>query len=255
MNRSMMKISIFMILLITTVTVATPTYWRTIKPGLQYTRINLLSGFHTGYLHAFKIDLSKFRLKLAIAEDDRNKIATVEDLTLAHQGLLGINGGFFSQELKPLGLRITDSQMRSPLKNTSWWGVFYLLDNKPYIVPQKQYQKNNQVQFAIQSGPRLVINGRVPISLKPGVDSRSAIGITRDNQIILVVTDNLNLTTTQLARMMAARDIEGGLGCQFALNLDGGSSTQLFAKLDNFSLDVSGFSAAVTDAILVLDKN
>jgi exopolysaccharide biosynthesis protein len=47
--------------------------------------------------------------------------------------------------------------------------------------------------------------------------------------------------------------IEGGLGCMNALNLDGGSSTQLYAKTQDFSLSIPSFSA-VTDAVVVVPK-
>lgn len=254
MKRALIKIIFFMILLITTVSIATPTHWRQIKPGLEYTKIDLLSGFHTGHLHVFRIDLKNFDLELAIAEDQRNKIASVEDLTIANKGVVGINGGFFSQELKPLGLRITNHQLRNPLKSTSWWGVFYVIEDKPHIVSQSQFEANKKIKFAVQSGPRLIVNSKIPRSLKPGVDSRTAIGISGDNKVILVVTENLSLTTTQLAKIMNAKEMEGGLECRDALNLDGGNSTQLYAKADGLSLGVSGFSA-VTDAILVIPRN
>jgi uncharacterized protein YigE (DUF2233 family) len=251
--RAVVKFSFLLVLLITTASVATPTHWVEISPGLAYTKISLFSGFHNGYLHAFRVDLSQFELKLAIAEDEKDKIATVQDLTIANHGLLGINGGFFSQELKPLGLRISNHEQRYPLKPISWWGVFYIADGTPHIVNQKQFKNTHGIEFAVQSGPRLIVNGKIPLTLKPGTDSRTAIGINQSKQIILVVTDNLSLSTTQLAKTMAASQIEGGLGCINALNLDGGSSTQLYAKYGNFNLNVAGYSA-VTDAILVLPR-
>jgi exopolysaccharide biosynthesis protein len=76
----------------------------------------------------------------------------------------------------------------------------------------------------------LIVNGKILSTLKPGLDSRTA-----------------------MAKTMVASQIEGGLGCINALNLDGGSSTQLYAKYGNFNLKVAGYSA-VTDAILVLPR-
>jgi uncharacterized protein YigE (DUF2233 family) len=250
MKHAVVKISAFMVLLITTA-VATPTHWRLIKPGIEYAQLGMLSGFHTGYVHAFRIDLTHNQIKLAVAEDQRNKIATVSDLATIFHAVIGINGGFFSQELKPLGLRISNYKERYPLKATPWWSVFYVLDNQPHIVSQREFRAIKHIQFAIQSGPRLIVNDKITRSLKPGADTRSAIGITLDHKVILAVTDHLKLTTTQLARLMRASHIEGGLGCCDAMNLDGGSSTQLYAKIDNFIVQVPSFSA-VTDAILVI---
>src|SRR5262245_27769469 len=140
MKRAIVKISFFMVLLITTASVATPTHWVQLAPGLEYTKISLLSGFHTGYIHAFRIDLAKFELRLAIAEDDSDKIALVQDLAIANKGLIGINSGFFSQELRPLGLRISNYETRYPLKPISWWGVFYIAKSAPHIVSQKRFK-------------------------------------------------------------------------------------------------------------------
>lgn len=241
-----------MVLLVTTA-VATPTHWRVLAPGVEYTKLSMLSGFHTGYLHAFRINLNDNALELAIAEDQRNKIATVQDMTVHSKAIIGINGGFFSQELKPLGLRVANHVLRSPIKATPWWGVFYIKNNHPYIVAMKEFRLSKDIQFAVQSGPRLIVNDKIPLSLKPGIDSRTALGITAKQQVVLVVTDNLRLTTTQLAKFMQAPQIEGGLGCHYALNLDGGTSSQLYVKTDNFSLVVPAFSA-VTDAVLVVPK-
>lgn len=253
MKHTVVKALVFLILIIATASVATPTYWRILKPGIEYTRLSVLSGFHVGYIHALKIDLSQYKLQLAIAEDDRNQIETVRDLTINNKGIIGVNGGFFSQELKPLGLRITDSRQRNPLKFTPWWGVFYIAKQQPYIVSLREFKPSREIQFAIQSGPRLVSNNKIPTSLKPGTDSRTAIGISKDNKVVLVVTENLSLTTKQFAQILNAKQGEGGLECKSALNLDGGSSTQLYVGINNFSLDVSGYSA-VTDAILVISR-
>jgi uncharacterized protein YigE (DUF2233 family) len=253
MRRVTIKIAFILVLLITTASVATPTYWHTLAPGLEYTKISMLSGFRAGSLHAFRINLAFFNVELAIAEDVKNKIATVADLTKANHGVIGVNGGFFSQELKPLGLRIAHYKQRNPIKSTPWWGVFYIENGKPHIVNQRNFKKNKEIEFAIQSGPRLVVNGKIPLSLKPGMDSRTALGITKNNDIILVATENLRLTTTQLASVMLAFQIDGGLGCVDALNLDGGSSTQLYASFKNFYLDIAGYSA-VTDAIIVVPR-
>lgn len=253
MIRAILKIALILILLIATASVATPTYWRVLSPGIQYTKLNMLSGFHIGHLHAFRINLNDYQLELAIAGDEHDPIATVADLTLLNKGLIGVNGGFFSQELKPLGLRIANYEQKYPLKATTWWSIFYIKEGKPHIVSQKSFKNQKNIQFAVQCGPRLIVDGKIPITLKPGLDSRSALGITKDDQVILAVTENLKLSTTEFAHILHRLPIDGGLGCTNALNLDGGSSTQLYAKLKNFNLNLKGYNG-VTDAIIVIPK-
>jgi uncharacterized protein YigE (DUF2233 family) len=244
----------FILALLITMPVASPTHWRVLKPGLEYAQISRLSALHRGHLHAFRIDLNNFDLALAMAYDYHAKTARVTDLTLINNGLIGVNGGFFSQALKPLGLRITNCQERNPLKSTSWWGIFYIVNHHPYLVGQKNFKQNKTIEFAVQSGPRIIVDNKISPSLKPGLNSRTAIGITKDGKVILVATEKLGLTTTQLAEIMNASETEGGLACQYALNLDGGSSTQLYARIGELSLDISR-GTAVTDAILVIPRH
>src|SRR5262249_13033419 len=149
-----------------------------------------------------------------------------------------------SSELEPLGLRVKAGTVKNPVKPVSWWAVFYIANGHAYIVPQKTYKTKPSITFALQSGPRLIINGKIP-SLKPGFDARSALGITRDGKLIILATQ-VALSTLQVANIMQMPENQGGLNCSDALNLDGGSSTQLFAKINDFVLDVPGLTS-VTD--------
>jgi len=127
--------------------------------------------------------------------------------------------------------------------------VFYIKNNKAYVSNVRQFHHNEHIEFAVQSGPRLIVNGKIP-PLKPGRAERSSLGITKDGRIIIMITDNTPLSTTELAQFMKAEP----LGCLNALNLDGGSSSQLHARINGFQRDVHGFSN-VSDAIIVKHKN
>ncbi len=228
---------------------ARPVVWRPIAPGLEYSKMAILEAGGQGSIHAFRIDLNQYQLHLTFAKDYQRDAASVKTLAEYAHALLAINGGFFSPAYQPLGLRIQAGKVRAPLKNTRWWGIFYIQDNRPYIVSQRQYHYNRRIQFAVQSGPRLVINGRIP-NLKHNFDERSAVGITTNGKIILAATENVPITTRQLADIFKRSNRDGGYNCPNAINLDGGSSSQLYARMPGFSLHVPNFSA-VTDAITV----
>lgn len=231
---------------------AVPTQWQTLEPGLQYTQVYPTPTFPLGAVHAFRIDLKKYRLDLAFTQNTSRPLILVKDLVQTQRALIGINGGFFNPKLMPLGLRIKEGQQISPLKKTSWWGVFYIKNKRAYIVTQKKFVKSKKIMFAIQSGPRLVINGQVP-PLKPGWSFRSALGITNNGKIIIAITDHLPMSTRNFANVLRTSIQKGGLGCINALNLDGGSSSQLYAEVNNFQLDIPSF-APVSDAILVFPR-
>lgn len=227
-----------------------PLQWEPIAPGLEYAKINAF-GLGSRGIHAFRFDLKNYQLQLVYTKQ-QNRLIDIASLVHANRAIIGVNGGFFTPDLKPLGLRINQGKITSPIKNTTWWGIFFTRELQAYIVAANQFKPSKDINFAVQSGPRLIVNGQIP-SLKPGVANRTALGITRDNKIILLATANFPLSTLELAKIMKAPTDQGGLNCDNVLNLDGGSSTQLYARLNNFSLSVPSF-AMVTDAVLVIPK-
>lgn len=218
--------------------------WRSVAPGLEYTALDL----EMGKLHAFKIDLKQNRLALLSPREP----STIKDMALNAHALLAVNGGFFTPDGKPLGLRIDNEKLLSPLKPISWWGIFSLRNNMPELSSMKTFKFSNDIDFAIQAGPRLVVNNDIP-RLKEGVGNRTAIGYNQNNDIIIVVSENAQLTTLQLAKILRRPEKHGGLGCLYALNLDGGSSSQGYAKAGNFVLDIPSFRA-VADGLAVYPR-
>ncbi|WP_133129545.1 phosphodiester glycosidase family protein [Legionella yabuuchiae] len=219
--------------------------WREVAPGIEYRDLGerLLNPW--AHIHVFRIDPKQNELDLVLASELSFQHASVDEFSEYSHALITLNGGFFDRKFHPLGLRVSGHGQQNPLKRISWWGIFYIKDGKPYIATHRQFPPIKTVDFALQSGPRLIIDGKIP-SLKPGVAERSALGITADDKVIVLVTDNTPMSTTTLAQVMKSDP----LNCVNALNLDGGSSSQLKANIDSFAVDVHGFSR-VSDAIVI----
>lgn len=220
-------------------------HWQSLAPGIEY--LDLEGGILTpwSHVHVFRIDLSKNKLGLVSAKNLSLKNASADQFAEYSKALLSINGGFFDQNFKPLGLRINNKKLQNSLKKISWWGIFYVKNQKPYITNISHFNRDADIDFAVQSGPRLLINGRIP-SLKVGSADRSALGITSDGKLIMLVSTNSAMSTNELAHFMKAPP----LSCTDAINLDGGSSSQMYAHIGSFKLNVHGFSN-VSDAIIV----
>lgn len=220
--------------------------WKNIAPGMEYVDLadkNLMPWSH---IHVFKVNLKQYALDIVTAEQLSKQHASVKDLAKYSKAVIAINGGFFDTDFKPLGLRIGHHHQYSKLKSISWWGVFYITDDKPHLSNYSYYKKHrNHVDFALQSGPRLLIDGQSP-KLKPGVAERTALGITEDDDVILLVTERSAMTTNALAALMKSAP----LLCRQALNLDGGSSSQIYAELGLFNINTHGLSH-VSDAVVV----
>jgi len=226
--------------------------WHMVAPGIAYTELSDPDNSKLSHIHAFKINLQKNQLKLAFAKDSFFPGNTVKWLAQKHQALIAVNGGFFTPHWQLLGLRVQNGHQINPIQPTRWWGIFYLKRNTPYIVPPQSYVLTPSTTLALQGGPRLIINGNIP-RLKPGKAERTAIGITRDNQIIILATENWAISTASLAAIMKKSESSNGLNCIQALNLDGGSSTQLYASIGDLNLNIGSFSL-ITDILYVMPQ-
>jgi uncharacterized protein YigE (DUF2233 family) len=215
--------------------------WKTLSDGIAYRDLRRHSPW--SHVHVFKIQLKKNQFQSVMATALQKKLGSVQEFAQFLQAPLAINGGFFDSEFHPLGLRISHYTQKNPIKFISWWGIFYIKNNKAYITTPDRFKPSPKIAFAIQSGPRLLVHGK-PTSLKPGLAERTALGITPDGQVIILVTENASMTTLALAKLLQS------LSCTHALNLDGGSSTQLYAKLPHFRLRIYGYSH-VSDAVVI----
>jgi len=237
-----------LILLSMTLVPAMSQQWLKLAPGIEYQDLSPHLISHWSHIHAFRIDLRENKLNLVMADALSNDHASAHEFAHHSKALIAINGGFFDQNFHPLGLRIGNQHQHNPLKYISWWGIFYIKNQIPHISSVRHFNHDPKIDFAVQTGPRLLIDGRIP-SLKPGIAERSALGITRNNQVIIVVTENSPMSTAWLAELMKSSP----LNCIDALNLDGGSSSQLYAHVGTFKINASSF-ASVSDAIVVIPK-
>ena len=220
-------------------------HWKELAPGIEYQDLSPSILSFWSHIHAFRINLKNNQLDLIMAHDLSQRLASVSEFAKHSNALIAINGGFFDQNDNPLGLRIGHQQQYSPVKGISWWGIFYIKQHKAYLTNVHAFHPEKLIDFAIQSGPRLLVNGK-RLSLKQGYSERTALGITKNGQVIILVTDNAPMSTTMLAELMR----EPPLNCKNALNLDGGGSSQLSAHIGDFNLSAKGF-ANISDSIIV----
>lgn len=144
-----------------------------------------------------------------------------------------ITGTFFSKtSLLPVGDIMIDGRlvhfggMGSALAITP--------DNRAVFrrIPYGRRQDWGPFETVMAAGPMLVENGKVALApaherfQDPGVlgrASRTAVGVTAKNKLLMVATRE-SASLWDLAKIMV------GLGCTHAINLDGGSSTGLYYR-------------------------
>ncbi len=220
--------------------------WRMLDNGLAYAKIFHNSGTqempHLTTIHAFRIDPKQFRIDVITAKKDMKYGEPISDIARHVNALIGINGGFFTPEHKSIGLLVKSGKQINPMHYTSWWSVFGIRGNTPIILPQWQVKSTSRFTMALQAGPRLVVNGRVPKLKNKKNTARSAIGITSGGQVIIVATEGAGISLTDMAQLMLRSRFINGLGCPNAMALDGGRSSQLYSRVGDVNLSVEGFS-------------
>ena len=221
--------------------------FRRVAPGVEFTEYVVSPfKFHTfARAHAIRVDLRKAALGISYSGEGPFSVRRLVETVGA---LGGTNGNFFDENSRSLGLQISKGAQLSAYRKVDG-GIFVIDEAGARVVHSLKFDPSRNVDFAIQCMPRLVVDGK-PVALKPQSAHRTGIGVDEKGRVILVVTSGQPFRADNFARMLAAREKSGGLGCRGALNLDGGGSSQMYLKAGNVRCDVPG-SDKVASAVLV----
>ena len=142
-----------------------------------------------------------------------------------------MNGGMFDDAGAPIGLMIEDGRQVHPINRREGGGNFHLLPNGVFlvrgsgraeVVTSSSYKPSSDISFATQSGPMLVIDGKLHPSFDADGTSRyvrNAVGIAPDGTPLFVMTTDV-VSFGKLARFFRDR-----LKARNALYLDGSVSS------------------------------
>jgi uncharacterized protein YigE (DUF2233 family) len=143
-----------------------------------------------------------------------------------HKLVFAMNGGIYTESRNPLGLFIQNGKTIKGLNTTTGYGNFYLqpngvfyltTDNVAGIKNTNGFKNDGQVKYATQSGPMLIIDGKInPIFVKDSQSRyiRNGVGVLPGNKVMFAIsTDPVNFW--ELA------DFFQKSGCINALYLDG----------------------------------
>lgn len=208
--------------------------WQEIEKGLSYKKIALDLNGTPVVLHAIKANLKHNHIQPIYYANPMN----VKKMVEKSEALVAINANFFDTNYHPLGLVIENREEKHPLRQISWWAVFCMKNQWASVIHTSEYQVGTCHQ-AVQAGPRLVISGITPI-LKEETSRKTAVGINKRGEVIFVVSEQ-SIPIRELAAMFRRPENENGLDCVNAINMDGGSSSQLYVKAKDFTLSVPSF--------------
>lgn len=195
--------------------------------GLEYQRAPVAGGA----AHLITVDLAQTRLQMLDARDFGETALTARQFQERSGATAVVNGPFFDLDGTPMGLLVVDGAERRGLRPVDW-GVFSLDAAGASIVHTRDWKPRDGVRQAFQVGPRLLVGGE-PVALKKQSARRTALCVQDPSHLRVVVVDH-SLEANALTAALK------GLGCQDALNLDGGGSSQLYLARAGATIDVPG---------------
>jgi uncharacterized protein YigE (DUF2233 family) len=174
---------------------------------------------------------------LALILDGRNgplrSFAALEQHLGARAGRLrfAMNAGMYDEDGNPVGLYVEDGRERHAINRRRGPGNFHMLPNGVFtvaadgrvaVLPSGRYARASHPRFATQSGPMLVINGRLHPQIQadgPSLHLRNGVGVDSENTAWFVISGNA-VSFGRMARFF--RDV---LHCRNALYFDGSVSS------------------------------
>ncbi len=206
-----------------------------LRDGLLYSRVRS---------DVYKIDigiwmLNSRKVDISVVEQSDIHGSSVNEYLKDSSVLIGINGGFFERDtekrLSPSGILVVDGIVRNSTPNDQS-GALVKEGGKVGIVWAREVKDLSNYSAILQSGPLLVEpQGKMGIrSNNYDRHNRAAICL-RGDDVILVSVHGLNgrgLSLFELATLLVAKQRDGGINCERALNLDGGPSAQVAYRRD-----------------------
>ena len=226
--------------------------WTALVAGLWYREWSIQPAGNESAVagHVFRVDPHAVRMTVIDARRENRQVATAQALREESHAYVVVNGGFFDEKHKPLGLIVSEGREISPLRKVDQ-GVFLIAMGRPSIQHSRDPLPPS-IETALQSGPRLIVDGHV-LQMKPQVDRRTSVCLPGDGTVMVVVFPD-PISLSDLAENLARPSADGGLGCWSALSLDGGRSTQLSAAVPPLNLEVVG-GWEVPDGLAIVPKS
>lgn len=180
---------------------------------------------------SYTVDPTKQDIQLYWKNDKGECLKSIQNLKTFVESkdstlVFAMNAGMYKEDHSPLGLFIQNKKTHTPLNTKSGTGnfymkpngVFYITTDKVAVVCQTEYfLDTGNVRFATQSGPMLVINGKIHSAFIEGSNNihfRNGVGILPNGKILFA------MSTKEMNFYDFAKYFQDQ-GCKNALYLDG----------------------------------
>ncbi len=199
------------------------------------------SNAETSVIYAITLN-QNYHARFYLHEGESQFFADYLDTVSQHQDfIIGINGGFYQPDFTPVGLFVNQGKKIKPLIHNSLLKSCVVITQSNQIQLETDLTRCARATNAMQTGPLLIENEKINAKLDDmpnksesiknffGPHKRTALALTRENQLIMLTTSQLTLI--DLANFLQNHSDAFGTGpIKTAVNLDGGSSTGMYIR-------------------------
>jgi uncharacterized protein YigE (DUF2233 family) len=198
-----------------------------------------------------RVDLSREKLELFLNDETGapfKRFATLESWLekKGRQLVFGMNAGMYHADYSPVGMFISNGKQTTPVNLDRGEGNFFLKPNGVFVVTASGAQvvesagaanPREKIELATQSGPLLVLNGRLHPAFKINSENRlfrNGVGVKSPKEAVFVNSEE-PVNFHEFARLFRDQ-----LACPNALFLDGTISSlhALELKRSDFRIDL-----------------
>ena len=214
-------------------------------------RVKVTDGVSTANLILIAFHPGTFGIRVVSNEGWR--YGSVADAAAAADAVAGVNGGYFQADGTPVGLLISDNRTVHKLETAKLLsGVFFVRDGKPGLIRSSRFVRMRNVSQAIQCGPFLLEDGRAVTGLNNERSAPRTFVFTAGSSVWGLGICR-SVTLAEMGQILSAPDLLGHGALVSALNLDGGSSTQFWARSGDDVINSSTI-AVVANYLLLVHK-
>jgi len=227
---------------------------------------NLLKGFETSEvkilfsddsiarLYAVRFTTSNFKSSIYL-QKNKNLLINASKLAKKLDASIIINAGFYDHNYRPMGYFRSNGKTynsRILLKGTRrslHFGALLHIDKKTnrIMIHDRDSFNENIPGDVLQAGPFLFRKGKPVKGLRKyrefnRADRRTVLCISKEGAIVILVSESSDrgISWCELQKLFAQSRVGLGFYVKDAINLDGGSSTQLSINFRKFKRDIYG---------------
>ena len=203
---------------------------------------------------SFTVDPNSAHIEFYLKNDAGENFGSIENLKdyaekQRKRLRFAMNGGMYQEDGKPLGLFIQNGVTVTPLNTRTGGGNFYLQpngvfyltnENKAFVVQTANFQNDGSVKFATQSGPMLLVDGKINAVFTPDSTNgyiRNGVCVLDGNKIIFAIS-------RRKVNFYEFAEYFKNAGCRNALYLDGFVS-RMYAPEENITQTEGNFGVII----------